>query len=227
VIGADRGVPIFVGDVARVRIGPAPQTGIFGVNEEPGGVEGIVLMRRWENPSDVLDSVHAVADELNSGDDLDGAKLEPIYDRSDLVSSTLGTVMRTLLEGVGIVILVLVLLLGSIRAALLTAVTIPLSLLFAFVCMKIVGIPANLLSLGALDFGIIDDGTLVMVEAIVHRLQHRPDPRARSRGRSCSRWRSSSRPICRCSCSSASSGACSHRWPSPSAARCSGPCCCA
>lgn len=178
VVGVDGGVPIFVRDIAKVRIGPAPQTGIFGVNDEPGGVEGIVLMRRWENPSDVLASVHAVADGLNASEDLEGAQIQPIYDRSDLVSSTLGTVMRTLLEGVGIVILVLVFLLGSIRAALLTAVTIPLSLLFAFVCMKIVGIPANLLSLGALDFGIIVDGTLVMVEAIVHRLQHRPDPSA-------------------------------------------------
>jgi len=178
VVGADGGVPIFVGDIARVRVAPAPQTGIFGVNEEPGGVEGIVLMRRWENPSEVLASVHAVIDDLNASDDLEGARIAAIYDRSDLVRSTLSTVSLTLLEGVGIVILVLVFLLGSVRAALLTAVTIPLALLFAFVCMKLVGIPANLLSLGALDFGIIVDGTLVMVEAIVHRLQRRPDPGA-------------------------------------------------
>jgi cobalt-zinc-cadmium resistance protein CzcA len=174
-VGADAGVPIFVRDIAGVRIAPAPQTGIFGVNGESGGVEGIVLMRRWENPSEVLASVHAVVDELNAGDDLEGARIEALYDRSDLVHSTLHTVTRTLLEGVGIVMLVLVVLLGSLRAAVLTAITIPLSLLFAFVCMKLAGVPANLLSLGALDFGIIVDGTLVMVEAIVHRLQRRSD----------------------------------------------------
>ena len=178
VVGVNGGVPIFVRDLGTVRIGPAPQTGIFGINETQGGVEGIVLMRRWENPSEVLAGVHALVDALNGGDDLDGAHLEAIYDRSDLVNNTLLTVSKTLAEGVAIVILVLVFLLGSVRAALLTALTIPLSLLFAFVCMKLAGIPANLLSLGALDFGIIVDGTLVMVEAIVHRLQHRADQSA-------------------------------------------------
>ena len=100
-------------------------------------------------------------------------RLEPIYDRADLVNNTLSTVVRTLLEGLVIVVGVLFLFLGSARAALLTAVTIPLSLLFAFVCMQLTGIPANLLSLGALDFGIIVDGALIMVEHIVHLLEHR------------------------------------------------------
>ncbi|MCY1058605.1 CusA/CzcA family heavy metal efflux RND transporter [Nannocystis sp. SCPEA4] len=177
-VGASGGVPIFVRDVATVRIGAAPPTGIFGIDEIQGAVEGLVLMRRWENPSEVLAGIHARVDALNAGEELEGARIVGFYDRSELVGHTLRTVSRTLAEGVTIVVLVLVFLLGSVRAALLTALTIPLSLLFAFVCMKLAGIPANLLSLGALDFGIIVDGTLVMVEALVHRLQRRPDPRA-------------------------------------------------
>jgi cobalt-zinc-cadmium resistance protein CzcA len=167
------GVPIFVRDVGRVKIGAAPQTGIFGIGSGPhsqGGVEGIVLMRRGENPSEVLQHVHEAVEELNSTALPKGVHLSPIYDRTDLVSNTLHTVAHTLLEGLVIVVAVLFLFLGSVRAALLTAVTIPLSLLFAFICMHFTGIPANLLSLGALDFGIIVDGTLVMVEHVVHRL---------------------------------------------------------
>jgi len=136
-------------------------------------VEGIVLMRRGENPSEVLQGIHDAVDELNAGGLPEGVKIVPIYDRTDLVNNTLHTVTHTLLEGLVIVVAVLFLFLGSVRAALLTAITIPLSLLFAFVCMHFSGIPANLLSLGALDFGIIVDGTLVMVEHIVHALAHR------------------------------------------------------
>ena len=97
----------------------------------------------------------------------------PTYDRTDLVQQTLRTVSRTLAEGLLVVLLVLVFFVGSLRAALLTALTIPLSLLFAFVCMHFSGIPANLLSLGALDFGIIVDGSLVMVERVLHTVQCR------------------------------------------------------
>ena len=173
VVNEAKGVPIFIRDVAQVKIGAAMQTGIFGVNEKSGGVEGIVLMRRGENPSDVLTGIKSAADDLNNNLLPKGIKVVPIYDRTDLVHNTLATVMHTLLEGLVIVVAVLFLFLGSVRAALLTAVTIPLSLLFAFVCMHFTGIPANLLSLGALDFGIIVDGTLIMVEHIVHMLDHR------------------------------------------------------
>ena len=107
----------------------------------------------------------------------EGVRVVPIFDRTDLVNNTLRTVSRTLLEGLLIVVLVLFFFLGSVRAALLTAITIPLALLFAFMCMYLAGIPANLLSLGALDFGIIVDGTLVMVEHVVHKLaEHQRDP---------------------------------------------------
>lgn len=173
VISASKGVPIFVRDVGHVQFGAPLPTGIFGVNDKTNGVEGIVLMRRGENPSDVLKGIGDAVEELNSTRLPQGVTIKPIYDRTDLVNNTLGTVTHTLLEGLVIVVTVLFLFLGSVRAALLTAITIPLSLLFAFVCMQFSGIPANLLSLGALDFGIIVDGTLVMVEHVVHMLGER------------------------------------------------------
>ncbi len=173
VVNETKGVPVFIRDIGRVRIGAATQSGIFGVNDRDGAIEGIVLMRRGENPSDVLNGIREAVDDLNTNRLPPGVKITPIYDRSDLVKNTLGTVTHTLLEGLLIVVAVLFLFLGSVRAALLTAITIPLSLMFAFVCMHFTGIPANLLSLGALDFGIIVDGTLVMVEHIVQMLAHR------------------------------------------------------
>lgn len=167
-----RGVPVFMRDVGKVRLGSAPPTGIFAINDGASGVEGIVLMRRGENPSEVLNGIHDAVEELNQNLP-DGVKLRVINDRTELVDNTLHTVSHTLLEGLVIVVFVLLIFLGSFRAALLTAVTIPLSLLFAFICMKFTGIPANLLSLGALDFGIIVDATLVMVEHVLHTIQHR------------------------------------------------------
>src|SRR5262249_53758716 len=176
VLSAVGGVPLFLKDVARVQVGAALQTGIFGVDKRSGGVEGIVLMRRGENPTEVLDGVSEVIDNLNESKLPPGVRIVSIYDRRELVQSTLHTVSRTLLEGLTIVLIVLFFFLGSVRAAVLTALTIPLSLLFAFICMRLAGIPANLLSLGALDFGIIVDGTLVMVEHIVHRLDRERSP---------------------------------------------------
>ncbi len=173
VLAAAGGVPVLVRDVGQVKIGAALQTGLFGLHGKLGGVEGIILMRRGENPSDVLDGVSKAIEHLNEVRLPKGVRISPIYDRRDLVANTLRTVSRTLLEGLIIVIAVLFLFLGSARAAVLTAITIPLSLLFAFICMQMAGVPANLLSLGALDFGIIVDGTLVMVEHIVNHLQRR------------------------------------------------------
>lgn len=170
VISATKGVPVLVRDLGRVTLGAAPQTGIFGVDDQNQAIEGIVLMRRGENPTEVLKGIKEAVEDLNANRLPKGVKLRPIYDRTDLVDNTLGTVTHTLLEGLIIVVTVLILFLGSVRAALLTAITIPLALLFAFVCMHFTGIPANLLSLGALDFGIIVDATLVMVEHIVQTL---------------------------------------------------------
>ena len=164
-------VPVFVRDIGHVRIGSAPRTGLFGLGAASGGVEGIVLMRRGENPSEILKGVKEAIEELNAVKLPPGVRIEPLYDRADLVANTLHTVSHTLIEGLVIVVGVLLFFLMSVRAALIAAVTIPLSLLFAFVCMYFAGIPANLLSLGALDFGIIVDGSLIMVERIVHALE--------------------------------------------------------
>jgi len=172
VLVASKGIPVLVRDVGTVHIGNAPQTGIFGWNEHSGGIEGIVLLRRGENMSEVLANVNIAIAEINTSRLPEGVRLVATYDRTELVSNTLRTVSRTLLEGFTVVILVLVFFLGSPKAALLTALTIPLSLLFAFICMYYFSVPANLLSLGALDFGIIVDGTLVMVEHIVRNLSH-------------------------------------------------------
>jgi heavy metal efflux system protein len=173
VLDAPKGVPVFVRDLGRVRIGAQPQTGFFGVNGQAtraGGVEGIVLLRRWQNPSEVLAGIHAAVEELNGSRLPQGVRLAPIYDRTELVRNTLRTVGRVLLEVFVIVVGALLLLLLSVRAALLTAVVIPLSLLFALACMYLSGVSLSLLSIGALDFGIIVDATLVMVERILHRL---------------------------------------------------------
>src|SRR5438094_1395933 len=170
VVTEAKGVPVFIRDLGRVKVGASPQTGIFGLGDKTGGVEGIVLMRRGENPSEVLKGIHDAVEDLNNSRLPKGVRITPIYDRKDLVGNTLTTVSHTLLEGLIIVIAMLFLFLGSVRAAILPAITIPLSLLFAFVCMHFTGIAANLLSLGALDFGIIVDGTLVMVEHILHHV---------------------------------------------------------
>src|SRR5262249_22693183 len=156
VVSENNGVPIYVRDLGCVTIGAAPQTGIFGIGKISDAIEGIVLMRRGENPSEVLNGIHDAVTELNAI--LPDAKIVPIYDRTDLVNNTLHTVSHTLLEGLVIVLAVLFLFLGSVRAALLTAITIPLSLLFAFICMHFSASPANLLSLGALGCGTILHG---------------------------------------------------------------------
>ena len=173
VVAENKGVPVYVRDLGRVSLGSAPPTGIFGLQDRTGGIEGIVLMRRGQNPSEVLTRVHEAVDELNSTALPPGVKMNVIYDRTELVNNTLATVAKTLLEGLLIVVFVLLLFLGSFQAALLTAITIPLALLFAFGCMYLTGIPANLLSLGAIDFGIIVDGSLIMVERVLHMFHKR------------------------------------------------------
>ena len=182
VLDAPRGVPIRMEDIGRVRMGTLPQTGIFAMDDEPvgsGGVEGIVLMRRGENPSEVLPRVREAVEELNATRLPSGMRIVAIHDRSDLVANTLHTVSHVLIAGFTIVVIALLAFLLSARAALLTAVVIPLSLLFALVCMYVSGVSLSLLSIGALDFGIIVDGTIVMVERIIRGLEGNPhgDPR--------------------------------------------------
>jgi heavy metal efflux system protein len=178
VLDSQKNVPVFVHDVGKVAVGSLPQTGIFAVNRDPvgaGGVEAIVLMRRGENPSEVLGSIHEAVEEINSTRLPRGVQIVPVHDKTELVQNTLHTVSRVLIEGFVIVVTVLLLSLLSLRVALLTALTIPLSLLFALVCMYLSGVSLSLLSIGALDFGILVDATIVMVERIVRTLEHQPE----------------------------------------------------
>jgi cobalt-zinc-cadmium resistance protein CzcA len=176
VIDAQKNVPVYVRDVGRVTVGHLPQTGIFALNHDPqgpGGVEGIVLLLRWENASEVLAGIHEAVDEINRTRLPQGVQIVPIHDRTELVEVTLRTISRVLIEGFVVVVSVLLFFLLSLRAALLTAIIIPLSLLFAFLCMYLSGVTLSLLSIGALDFGILVDATIVMVERIVRTLEER------------------------------------------------------
>ncbi|MFN3380675.1 MAG: efflux RND transporter permease subunit [Runella zeae] len=133
------------------------------------GVEGIILLRRYENPSEVLVELKRRIAELKEHELPEGVKIRTLYDRSFLIDHSLHTVGKTLFEGVSIVIIILIFFLGSVRSALVVAFTIPFSLLFAFIIMWFTGIPANLLSLGAIDFGIIVDGAVVMTEHLIRK----------------------------------------------------------
>lgn len=178
------GVPVYVRDVASVEVAPPTPQGILGYTiptekiNVNSGVEGIVSLRRGQNPTEVLNALKLRIADLETNELPKGVKLRVMYDRYTLVKYTLETVSHTLFEGLSIVIILLVLFLGDIRSALVVALTIPFSLLFAFLLMKIVGIPANLLSLGAIDFGIIVDGACVMAAHLIHAYRHaRPEDR--------------------------------------------------
>lgn len=179
VVKTENGVPVFLNDVGTLKYGNLERKGILGYTDRKRNyaesVEGIVLLLRGQNPSQVLEGVHAAVDELNNEILPPGVKIHPFLDRTDLVKTTLTTVSHTLTEGIVLVIIVLIVFLGSWRGALLVAITIPLSLLFAFILMHITNIPANLLSLGAIDFGIIVDGAIVMLETILKKREENPE----------------------------------------------------
>ncbi|UEQ78893.1 efflux RND transporter permease subunit [Chryseobacterium arthrosphaerae] len=179
VVKTENGVPVFLNDVGTLKYGNLERKGILGYTDRKRNyaesVEGIVLLLRGQNPSQVLEGVHAAVDELNNEILPPGVKIHPFLDRTDLVKTTLTTVSHTLTEGIVLVIIVLIGFLGSWRGALLVAITIPLSLLFAFILMHITNIPANLLSLGAIDFGIIVDGAIVMLETILKKREEDPE----------------------------------------------------
>lgn len=184
VLKANEGVPVLMRDVASVEINPPAPSGILGYRipdeklDVVGATEGIVLLRRGENPSEVLELLKEKIADLEARELPKGVHLRVLYDRGFLIDHSLETVAHTLIEGIAIVTILLVLFLGSLRAALVVTVTIPFSLLFAFILMKLVGIPANLLSLGAIDFGIIVDGASVMAVHLIHRYRHsRPSDR--------------------------------------------------
>lgn len=167
------GVPILVRDVAVIVEGSTPRRGAVGRGERDEVIEGIVLLRRGENPSDVLEALHERVRQLNEEILPEGVYLDTFYDRNDLVAATLTTVGKNLLEGALLVLFVVYLFLRTFRGTLIIAVVIPVSMLTAFVGLKMMGLPANLISLGAIDFGILVDGAIIVLEATLHEL-HRP-----------------------------------------------------
>ncbi|MCQ2159675.1 MAG: CusA/CzcA family heavy metal efflux RND transporter [Bacteroidales bacterium] len=179
VVKNDGAAPILLSDLGTLRYGNLERKGILGfLNDDydyRDGVEGIVQILRYQNPSEVLEKIHEAVDDMNSDVLPSGVKIYPFLDRTDLVNTTLHTVAHTLLFGMLLVIGVLLLFLRSPRSALLVAITIPISLLIAFIMMKLTGIPANLLSLGAIDFGILVDGAIVMMETILKKREDHPE----------------------------------------------------
>ena len=238
VITTKNGTPVRVKDIAVVAQGPKIRLGQFGraIHREDGKiidnddvVSGIVLMRKGAPFDETIKGVHDKVEELNNRILPPGVKIVPFNDRGDLVHYTTHTVIHNLTEGFILVTIVLLLFLGSIRAALVVALTIPFALFFASICLHLRGIPANLLSLGALDFGMVVDGAVVMVENIIRHMGHKdpgvplPDrigpPRTRCRGPSSTPSSSSSPPTSPFTRSRASKGVSSGPWPGPSASR--------
>src|SRR5882724_10364946 len=183
VLASRTGVPVHVRDVASVRISNVPREGIVGQDDCDDVVTGIVLMRKGENPSDVLKGVKAKIALLNNSILPHGVKIVSFYDRTWLINTTLHTVFKNLAEGAMLVTFVLLLFLGNLRAALIVAIMIPLSLLATFIGLTWRGIPANLLSLGAMDFGIIVDGAVIVVENIFRKLSEHEHSTARDKVR--------------------------------------------
>jgi cobalt-zinc-cadmium resistance protein CzcA len=169
-----KGAPVLVRDLGRTILSHQEREGILGKNNNPDTVEGIVLMLKYQNPSVTLKGVHAKVDELNRRLARQDVRIVPYIDRDDLVRATVHKVGRTILEGIALVFLVLVLFLGSARSALVAGVTIPMALVAVFSLLNLTHVSANLLSLGAIDFGILVDGAIVVTEAILRRREAMP-----------------------------------------------------
>ena len=173
VLAVHNGTPVLVKDVGRVVIGIAPRLGEFGYQKQDDAVEGVILLRTGEKTQDVLKRVEAKTQELNNEILPKDVKVVPFYDRTDLIELTTQTVERNLLRGMLLVVVVLIFFLYDFRAGLIVATTIPLALLFAFICLDLQNASANLLSIGAVDFGILVDGAVVMVENIFRQIAAR------------------------------------------------------
>src|SRR5450432_737833 len=163
-------IPVYVKDIAKVQIGYAPRLGQFGFMKQDEAVEGVILMRVGEQAQVILRRVEAMTKELNERVLPPDVKVVPYYDRQSLIAETTNTVEDNLLRGMLLVLVILGVFLFSLRTALIVAATIPFALLFSFICLDWRHIPANLLSIGAIDFGIIVDGAVVMVENIFREL---------------------------------------------------------
>jgi cobalt-zinc-cadmium resistance protein CzcA len=177
------GTPIRISDIGTVTIGHAVRLGrvgmLFktprGITEDDDAVQGIVIMRRGENPRDVLDGIHAKVQEINQHYLPAGVRMVTHYDRTELIHRTLHTVRKNMIEGIGLVVLVLLLFLGlgNYRTALVVALAVPVSLLGAYLLLDLQGIPANLISMGAIDFGIIVDSAVVIAENLIRILHEK------------------------------------------------------
>jgi heavy metal efflux system protein len=175
VVTQHSGTPILVRDLGKLKLSNQERHGVVGKDDINDVVEGTVLLLRHENPSRVLQGVHAKIAELNERLKADNVQIVPYLDRTDLVNATIDKVGHTVFAGIGLVLIVLILFLGSPRSALIVGVTIPFAVVVTFILMYHSGISANLLSLGAIDFGIIVDGAIVMTEAILRRREAKPN----------------------------------------------------
>ncbi|MEI8077815.1 MAG: CusA/CzcA family heavy metal efflux RND transporter [Betaproteobacteria bacterium] len=171
VITINNGVPIRIGDVAKVVIGNAPRLGMFQFNDNPDSVEGIVYLRRGENATEVLARVRATVENINRQVLPPGIEVKSFYDRQVLLDITIGTVKHTLFFGISLVLAVLFFFLGNLRAAAVVAAVIPLALCVSFIQMHIWSVPANLISLGAIDFGVIVDSAVILTENVMRHLE--------------------------------------------------------
>jgi heavy metal efflux system protein len=174
VVSEVNGAPVLVRDLGRATLSHQERQGILGKDNNPDTIEGIVLMLKYQNPSRTLKGVHAKVAELNRQLASQDVRIAPYIDRDDLVRATVHKVGRTILEGIGLVFLVLILFLGSARSALVASVTIPMALVSVFLLLNLTHVSANLLSLGAIDFGILVDGAIVVTEAILRRREALP-----------------------------------------------------
>ncbi len=175
VVTQSNGVPVLVRNLGKLQYGHQVRQGILGKDSNPDTIEGIVDLLKYENPSRVLEGIHAKVAELNKQLAAQDVRIVPYIDRDDLVDATKEKVFHTVMEGVGLVCIVLILFLGSPRSALVAAVAIPMSLVTVFILMQFTHMPANLFSLGAIDFGVIVDGTIVVTEAILRRREEKPN----------------------------------------------------
>ena len=182
VVAERNGAPVLVRHIAALSVGSVPRQGVIGQDDDPDIVSGVVLMRRGENPGEVLAAVKERVTQLNASVLPKGVQIIPFYDRTWLLDKTLKTVFTNLVEGAMLVTLVLLLFLGNLRAAAIVAAIIPLSLLGTFLGLTWLNVPANLLSLGAMDFGIIVDGAVIVVENVFRKLsEHHGEMRPRER----------------------------------------------
>ena len=177
VLAVNNGTPVLLKNVGRVVIGIAPRLGEFGFEKQDDCVEGVILLRTGDKTQDVLKRVEAKTKQLNEQVLPKDVKIVPFYDRTDLIKLTTQVVEQNLLRGMLLVVVILIFFLYDFRAGLIVAVTIPLALLFAFICLDLQKASANLLSIGAVDFGILVDGAVVMVENIFRQIALRKGTR--------------------------------------------------